>query len=190
MTKVCDNAIFGVNQADVAQLDRAFGYEPKGSRFESWHPQKKGVREKLSAFLFYRMHNQKGRKTGAFVSKWASPFARGCATIGFFILIWRHSVYMPSSFESSARRTKESDGLAGKTRLFFFFGKSPTAPETLSPYFGAGESGPVVSPSRAILRGGERVYFFFRNFFSFVFIYSSLVLHPQKGEGLNWEFFF
>ena len=26
--------------ADVAQLDRAFGYEPKGSRFESWHPQK------------------------------------------------------------------------------------------------------------------------------------------------------
>ena len=33
-------AIFGANLADVAQLDRAFGYEPKGSRFESWHPQK------------------------------------------------------------------------------------------------------------------------------------------------------
>ena len=31
----------GTNLADVAQLDRAFGYEPKGSRFESWHPQKK-----------------------------------------------------------------------------------------------------------------------------------------------------
>ena len=28
--------------ADVAQLDRAFGYEPKGSRFESWHPHKEG----------------------------------------------------------------------------------------------------------------------------------------------------
>ena len=34
-------AIFGAHLADVAQLDRAFGYEPKGSRFESWHPQKK-----------------------------------------------------------------------------------------------------------------------------------------------------
>ena len=38
---MADNAIFGVTIADVAQLDRAFGYEPKGSRFESWHPQKK-----------------------------------------------------------------------------------------------------------------------------------------------------
>ena len=37
---MADNAIFGVTIADVAQLDRAFGYEPKGSRFESWHPQK------------------------------------------------------------------------------------------------------------------------------------------------------
>ena len=38
---MADYAIFGVTIADVAQLDRAFGYEPKGSRFESWHPQKK-----------------------------------------------------------------------------------------------------------------------------------------------------
>ena len=41
---ISDYSIFGpVNErrqqnADVAQLDRAFGYEPKGSRFESWHP--------------------------------------------------------------------------------------------------------------------------------------------------------
>ncbi|MDO4948465.1 MAG: hypothetical protein Q4E52_12920, partial [Fibrobacter sp.] len=31
----------------------AFGYEPKGSRFESWHPQKKAVREILLLFSFY-----------------------------------------------------------------------------------------------------------------------------------------
>ena len=37
---MADYAIFGVTIADVAQLDRAFGYEPQGSRFESWHPQK------------------------------------------------------------------------------------------------------------------------------------------------------
>ena len=38
MSAIC--YIWAINQADVAQLDRAFGYEPKGSRFESWHPQK------------------------------------------------------------------------------------------------------------------------------------------------------
>ena len=38
--------------ADVAQLDRAFGYEPKGSRFESWHPQKRRPTERLVFFFF------------------------------------------------------------------------------------------------------------------------------------------
>ena len=38
--------------ADVAQLDRAFGYEPKGSRFESWHPQKKRLVARLAFSVF------------------------------------------------------------------------------------------------------------------------------------------
>ena len=52
-----DYSIFGpVNErrqqnADVAQLDRAFGYEPKGSRFESWHPQKRRPTERLVFFF-------------------------------------------------------------------------------------------------------------------------------------------
>ena len=57
---IFDYSIFGrVNErrqqnADVAQLDRAFGYEPKGSRFESWHPQKgKASRKASLSFLFY-----------------------------------------------------------------------------------------------------------------------------------------
>ena len=43
--------IWAINQADVAQLDRAFGYEPKGSRFESWHPQKKMLRQREASFF-------------------------------------------------------------------------------------------------------------------------------------------
>ena len=39
--------------ADVAQLDRAFGYEPKGSRFESWHPQKKPLSIREGFLLFF-----------------------------------------------------------------------------------------------------------------------------------------
>ena len=57
---ILDYSIFGpVNErrqqkqnADVAQLDRAFGYEPKGSRFESWHPQKRRPTERLVFFFF------------------------------------------------------------------------------------------------------------------------------------------
>lgn len=41
----------GSHQADVAQLDRAFGYEPKGSRFESWHPQKRPLSEREGSFF-------------------------------------------------------------------------------------------------------------------------------------------
>ena len=53
MSAIC--YIWAINQADVAQLDRAFGYEPKGSRFESWHPQKKGdLRQASRLFLFDR----------------------------------------------------------------------------------------------------------------------------------------
>ena len=61
---ILDYSIFGpVNErrqqkqnADVAQLDRAFGYEPKGSRFESWHPQKRRPTERLvfSVFVLHR----------------------------------------------------------------------------------------------------------------------------------------
>ena len=49
---MADYAIFGVTIADVAQLDRAFGYEPKGSRFESWHPQKKAICDKQVVFFY------------------------------------------------------------------------------------------------------------------------------------------
>ena len=45
-------SLFRKNFADVAQLDRAFGYEPKGSRFESWHPQKRRPTERLVFFFF------------------------------------------------------------------------------------------------------------------------------------------
>lgn len=38
--------------ADVAQLDRAFGYEPKGSRFESWHPHERDLTSVKSLFFY------------------------------------------------------------------------------------------------------------------------------------------
>ena len=49
--------------ADVAQLDRAFGYEPKGSRFESWHPQKRRLVARLAFSVFV------SSQTGANVSQ-------------------------------------------------------------------------------------------------------------------------
>ena len=64
---MADYAIFGVTIADVAQLDRAFGYEPKGSRFESWHPQKRKGRSLRSALSFFLLLWDE--KTGAFVSR-------------------------------------------------------------------------------------------------------------------------
>ena len=63
---MADYAIFGVTIADVAQLDRAFGYEPKGSRFESWHPQKGKVNRQDWPFLFFV---ESRRETGAAVSE-------------------------------------------------------------------------------------------------------------------------
>ena len=73
---MADNAIFGVTIADVAQLDRAFGYEPKGSRFESWHPQKKplSIREGFLLVFF-----EGGRPSPRFC-RWRViryPFERG-----------------------------------------------------------------------------------------------------------------
>ena len=51
--------------ADVAQLDRAFGYEPKGSRFESWHPQKKRLVARLafSVFVLHRNARENAKAT-------------------------------------------------------------------------------------------------------------------------------
>ena len=66
---ILDYSIFGpVNErrqqnADVAQLDRAFGYEPKGSRFESWHPQKKDQSKDWSFLLMSPRPPCRGRLT-------------------------------------------------------------------------------------------------------------------------------
>ena len=51
--------------ADVAQLDRAFGYEPKGSRFESWHPQKKRLVARLAFSVFVSTRNWNRREPKA-----------------------------------------------------------------------------------------------------------------------------
>ena len=56
MSAIC--YIWAINQADVAQLDRAFGYEPKGSRFESWHPQREKVCRKTDLFFFCAIHKK------------------------------------------------------------------------------------------------------------------------------------
>ena len=64
---ISNYSIFGpVNErrqqnADVAQLDRAFGYEPKGSRFESWHPQKKDQSKDRSFFVMVTPASVPGR---------------------------------------------------------------------------------------------------------------------------------
>ena len=70
---ILDYSIFGpVNErrqqkqnADVAQLDRAFGYEPKGSRFESWHPQKKRLVARLAFSVFVSTRNWNRREPKA-----------------------------------------------------------------------------------------------------------------------------
>ena len=64
MSAIC--YIWAINQADVAQLDRAFGYEPKGSRFESWHPQKKAICDKQVVFFYPLIAGEKLEPTGAF----------------------------------------------------------------------------------------------------------------------------
>ena len=63
---MADYAIFGVTIADVAQLDRAFGYEPKGSRFESWHPQKKAPLDKRGVFSYKAEFGAKNLEPSSF----------------------------------------------------------------------------------------------------------------------------
>ena len=90
MSAIC--YIWAINQADVAQLDRAFGYEPKGSRFESWHPQKKGdLRQASRLFLFDR--NQ--ARNWSLCEQMGKPICERMCLNWLFYMNSAHPVYIP-----------------------------------------------------------------------------------------------
>ncbi|WP_294983478.1 hypothetical protein, partial [uncultured Fibrobacter sp.] len=80
--------------------------------------------ETLFFFLYKTASNNNshlytnGRETGAFVSKWASPFARGCATTGFFYMNSAHPVYIPLQVRVLAPAEKKA--ICDKQVVFFY----------------------------------------------------------------------